>query len=171
MSTISTSLNSGATIVLTDYYQRYFRRHATNKASMRVLYFSSAIMGILGILMALAMTQVKSALDAWWALSSIFSGGMLGLFLLGYFTRKAQNFEAAAGVLVGVLVICWISLSPSYFTDGAWVRFRSPFHTNLAIVLGTTAIFVIGFFLANLFGQKGQEGPQEQERPKVSQKA
>jgi SSS family solute:Na+ symporter len=151
MSTISTSLNSMATIVLTDYYQKY-ARNPTEKASMRVLYISSLVIGGLGICAALAMTQVKSALDAWWALSSIFSGGMLGLFLLGYISRKARNTDAIMGAIVGVLVIFWVSLSPDYFTEGAWVHFKSPLHTNLAIVVGTVAIFIVGFFMGKFFG-------------------
>lgn len=154
MSTISTSLNSTATIILTDYYQRFFRKDVSDKTSMTVLYFASVVMGSLGIFAALAMTQVKSALDAWWALSSIFSGGMLGLFLLGYFSKKARNFEAAMGVIVGVLVICWVSLSPSYFTEGVLIHFKSSLHANLAIVVGTTAIFVVGFFLGNLLNKR-----------------
>ena len=72
---------------------------------------------------------------------------MLGLFLLGYVSRKARSIDAAIGVLVGILVICWVSLSPTYFTNGVWVNFKSPLHTNLAIEVGTTALFVIGFFL------------------------
>ena len=154
MSTVSTSLNSTATIILTDYYQKYFNKSASDKSSMAVLYVSSLVIGSLGIIAALAMTQVKSALDAWWALSSIFSGGMLGLFLLGYISRRARNIDAAIGVLVGILVICWISLSPTYFTEGVWVHFKSPLHTNLAIVVGTTAIFVIGFFLGKFLGKR-----------------
>ena len=154
MSTISTSLNSTATIVLTDYYQRY-AKHTSEKSSMRVLYISSLVIGGLGIFAALAMTQVKSALDAWWALSSIFSGGMLGLFLLGYVSRKARNVDAILGVIVGGLAIFWVSLSPEYFTEGMWVQFKSPLHTNLAIVVGTVSIFVVGFSLGNFFKRKG----------------
>ncbi len=153
MSTVSTSLNSTATIILTDYYKKYFPEKASDKSAMAVLYGASLVIGILGIIAALAMTQVKSALDAWWALSSIFSGGMLGLFLLGYISRKARNIDAAIGVMVGVLVICWVSLSPTYFTDGVWINFKSPLHTNLAIVVGTMAIFLVGFFLGKFFGK------------------
>lgn len=154
MSTISTSLNSGATIVLTDFYKRFFRKDASEKQSMTMLYISSAVIGVVGIVAALAMTKVASTLDAWWALSSIFSGGMLGLLLLGYFSRRADNWHAIAGVVVGILVICWMSLSPTYFTSEGWVSFRSPLHTNLAIVMGTTAIFVVGFVLASLINPK-----------------
>jgi len=150
MSTISTSVNGTATIVLVDFYQRYFNPEKSENKSMKVLYMSSVIFGILGILVALAMISVKSALDTWWMLASIFSGGMLGLFLLGYFARKAASFHAAIGVTCGVLIILWMSLSPLYFTEGNLLRFRSPFHSNLTIVIGTTVIFLVGFLLARL---------------------
>jgi SSS family solute:Na+ symporter len=152
MSTVSTSINGTATIVLTDYYLRFFRPGSGGRQSMRVLYLSSLVFGIFGILIALAMIRVKSALDAWWALASIFSGGMLGLFLLAYLARRAKNIYAVTGVIAGVLVILWMSLSPVYFTEGAWIRFRSPFHANLTIVMGTTVIFLVGFLLSVLFG-------------------
>ncbi len=150
MSTVSTSINGTATIVYSDYYRRFFNPRSSDRSSMIVLYVSSLVFGILGILIALAMIRVKSALDAWWALASIFSGGMLGLFLLAYMARKAKKVYAAAGVIIGVLVILWMSLSPVYFTEGSWLRFRSPFHANLTIVIGTTVIFLVGFVLSTL---------------------
>jgi SSS family solute:Na+ symporter len=152
MSTVSTSVNSTATIVLSDYYKRYFCSEPSEKSSMTVLYSSSLIFGALGIMVALAMIKVQSALDAWWSLASIFSGGMLGLFLLGYFAKKAKNINAAIGVAIGVLVIFWLSLSPIYFTDGVWLKFQSPFHSNLTIVIGTTVIFLVGFLLSKIKG-------------------
>jgi solute:Na+ symporter, SSS family len=148
MSTISTSVNGSATIILFDYVKRYFNKGISEKKSMRVLYLSSLFFGLIGIGIALAMIQVKSALDAWWMLASIFSGGMLGLFLLGFISRKAKNFDAMIGVALGVLVILWMSLSPLYFNQGAWLKFRSPFHANLTIVIGTTVIFLVGFLLS-----------------------
>jgi SSS family solute:Na+ symporter len=148
MSTVSTSVNSTATIVLSDYYKRYFQPNPSEKASMSVLYISSLIFGLLGVLIALAMIKVQSALDTWWSLASIFSGGMLGLFLLGYFARKARNINAVIGVTIGVLVIFWMSLSPIYFKTDPWINFKSPFHSNLTIVIGTTVIFLVGFLLS-----------------------
>jgi SSS family solute:Na+ symporter len=154
MSTISTSVNGTATIVLSDYYKRYVNPLATERKSMTVLYLSSLVFGVLGILIALAMIQVKSALDAWWMLASIFSGGMLGLFLLGYLARKATKFNAMIGVVAGVMVILWMSLSPLYFTEGNLLKFRSPFHANLTIVIGTMVIFLVGFLLSKLIADR-----------------
>jgi len=152
MSTISTSLNSTATIVLNDYYKRHINKNAGERSSMRVLYSTSFITGIIGILIALALVGVESALDAWWSLASIFSGGMLGLFLLGYFSKKAGRTDALIGVIIGVIVIIWMSLSPLVFNEG--IAFRSPFHSNLTIVFGTTTIFLTGFLLARLIRKK-----------------
>ncbi len=154
MSTVSTSLNSTATIFLTDYYKRYFNKNANEKSSMKVLYLSSFITGIAGIGIALALVGVESALDAWWSLASIFSGGMLGLFLLGFISKKAGNPEAAIGVIAGVLIITWMSLSPIIFVEGKSLAFRSPFHTNLTIVFGTMTIFLVGFLVTKLLKKK-----------------
>jgi len=151
MSTIATSINSTATITLSDYYKRYFNKNANERSSMKVLYLSSFIFGLLGILIALSLVGVESVLDAWWALASIFSGGMLGLFLLGYMSKKVRNIDAAIGVIVGVLIIIWMSLSPVIFKEGELLAFRSPFHSNLTIVFGTLAIALVGFLLAKLF--------------------
>ncbi|MFH0842281.1 MAG: sodium:solute symporter [Bacteroidota bacterium] len=154
MSTVSTSLNSTATIFLTDYYRRYFNKNAGDKSSMKMLYISSLATGVAGTGIALSLTGVESALDAWWSLASIFSGGMLGLFLLGFISRKAGNPEAVTGVISGVLVIAWMSLSPVIFREGEGIAFRSPFHTNLTIVFGTMTIFFVGLMLTKLLKHK-----------------
>ncbi len=154
MSTVATSITSSATIVLTDYYQRFFKKDATDKQSVRMIYISNAVIGIIGIFVAIAFLQVNSALDAWWALSSIFSGGMLGLFLLGYISRKVRNIDAIIGTICGVIVVMWMSLSPIMFKDGFLSEFASPLHANLTIVLGTIVIFLVGFLLAKFSFRK-----------------
>lgn len=151
MSTVSTSINSSATVILSDHYQKYIKKDVGDNESMTVLTISSIIMGVLSIGVAMALNGVESALDAWWALASIFSGGILGLFLLGYLCKNIKRVYAVVGVLLGVLVIGWMSLSPVIFKDGLWSQFKSPFHANLTIVFGTLAIFFTGFLLSRAF--------------------
>lgn len=137
MSTVATSVTSSSTIILTDYYKR-FRKQASDKEQLLVLKIGSLAIGVLGILVAIAFLNVNSALDAWWMLSSIFSGGMLGLFLLGYLSRKfVRNFDAILGVVCGVILVAWITISPLV-------------HDNLAIVFGTLLIFCVGFLSASI---------------------
>ncbi|HKJ78535.1 MAG TPA: sodium:solute symporter, partial [Prolixibacteraceae bacterium] len=150
MSTVSTSLNSSATVILTDFFKLPPEHPDTERKSMHVLYLSSFIFSVFAIFIAVAMINVQSALDAWWKLASIFSGGMLGLFLLGYLAPKVKNRAAVIGVVAGVLVIGWMSLSPMIFTEGELGKYASPFHSYLSIVFGTVAIFIVGFLLGNV---------------------
>ena len=147
-STLSSSINCSATLILCDLYKRYIRPGATEKESMFILRISTLLVGIAGTLTALAMIHVKSALDVWWELASIFSGGMLGLFLLGIISRRAKNPSAVTGVIIGVLLIFWMSLSPAWTGDLA--RFSSPFHKFMVIVVGTLTILLIGLLISRL---------------------
>lgn len=151
MSTISTSYNSSATVLLTDYYQRFFKKTASDKQAMKVLYISSLTISVCAILIAIAMINVKSVLDTWWQLASVFSGGMLGLFLLGITTRQKNTIGAISGVIVGLAVIFWLTVSK--FTAGQ-EAFANRFHTYLTIFFGTSAIFLVGF-LFTLFKRTG----------------
>lgn len=159
MSTVSTSLNSASTIILTDFY-KHFHPEASEKKGMAVLYSSSVILGVLGVIVAILMMGVDGVLDTWWKLASIFSGGMLGLFLLGFICRKASRPAALAGVIVGLLVIAWMSLSPYLFT-GAWEPYRCRWNGNLTIVFGTMAIFIVGFMVTWLC-KPGRPEPEKQ---------
>lgn len=151
MSTISTSFNSGATVIYTDYYQRFTKNKNGGKdRSMKVLYVASAVLSGLGMLVALAMMNVKSALDAWWSLASIFSGGMLGLFLLGAFTKRANQLGAVMGVIAGLLVIVYLELLPVLKSTGSGAQL----HSYLTIVLSTSLIFLVGFFVSSVAGKK-----------------
>jgi solute:Na+ symporter, SSS family len=157
MSTVSTSLNSSATIIYTDFYKRYFRKSAGEKESMRVLYAGSLLWGVIGTSVALAMIGVQSVLDAWWTLSSIFSGGMLGLFLLGMLSRRATSFAAAVGMVTGLFTIVWMSLSPQ-LRDHSFGFLASPFHSFLTIVIGTMVILFTGMAISTLLSRPTSAG-------------
>jgi len=97
------------------------------------------------------MINVKSALDTWWKLASIFSGGMLGLFLLGAFSKHKGRPGAIIGVIAGVMVIAWLSLSA--LSDNP-ATYGNNFHAYLTIVLGTSSIFLVGFIISFLTGKR-----------------
>ncbi|HAM11088.1 MAG: sodium:solute symporter [Bacteroidetes bacterium GWE2_41_25] len=147
MSTISTSINSSATIILNDYFVKNLKDENREPGSMKVLYISSFLFSMIAIIVALAMINVHSALETWWKLASVFSGGMLGIFLLGLFSRRVNNTSAIIGVIAGLLVIGWMSLSPFIFPGTILERFANPFHSYLSIVFGTTFIFIVGFLV------------------------
>src|SRR5690606_5155446 len=146
MSTISSGMNASATVFTEDIYRRYIRRESTNKQTLRILFIATAVFGVLGIVAGISMIGVKSILDVWWQLSGIFAGGMLGLFLLGIISKKAQNKDAAIATIVGVLVILWMTFS--YLIPESYSAFKFPLHANMIIVVGTLVISLVGSALA-----------------------
>ncbi len=153
MSTVATSINSSATIVLTDFVKRLSKRDISDRKSMTVLYAASFAVGAIGIVVGLLMMKVDGVLDAWWKLASIFSGGMLGLFLLGLVCRNVKRAHAVTAVVLGLLSIAYMSLSPLINEGSPFYEFRCPLHTYLTIVVGTTVIFLVGFLLTALFNK------------------
>lgn len=155
MSTISSSLNSVATVFLNDYFLRFFSPAAPEARKMRALHLATAVAGVIGTALALAMIDVRSALDAWWTLAGIFGGGMLGLFLLGFLSRQARRPAALVAVAVGVLVILWMSLSPRW--TGAAAAYRSSFHELLTVVFGTAALLLTGLLVTLGLSRRGAD--------------
>jgi len=145
-STVSSSINCSATLILCDIYKRYVRPRATEREAMRVLHVATLAIGLAGTATALAMMQIRNALDAWWGLASIFSGGMLGLFLLGLLARRAGNRAAGIGVAAGVVMIAWMTFSPRW--NGVAESLRSPFHTLLIVVISTLTILIVGLLVS-----------------------
>ncbi len=160
MSTVSTSLNSSATLIMRDYYQRYVNRQASERQSMVALYAGTIVWGALGTGVALLMIRIESALAAWWTLASIFSGGMLGLFLLGMISRRANNPAAMTGGIIGVLVIVWMTLSTTDYWPERLEVLRSPYHSFMIIVVGTLVILLVGLLVSRFSGRR-DPGPME----------
>ena len=71
---------------------------------------------------------------------------MLGLFLLGMFTKSKNSTGAILGMIAGILVILWLSLSGQVFGEDA---LGASFHTYLTIVFGTMTIFLVGFLVTS----------------------
>jgi solute:Na+ symporter, SSS family len=145
MSTISSGMNASATVFTVDIYKRYFRKDLSDKGNLFMLHLATIIFGVLGLIAAIAMIGVGSLLDTWWKLSGIFAGGMLGLFLLGLISRGTRSKDAFMAVLVGVVVILWMTFSVNLPEKYAFLR--NPMNNNMVIVIGTLTIFLAGVLL------------------------
>jgi len=148
MSTISSGMNASATVFTKDIYKRYFSNNASDKKEFVVLYASTIIVGLIGLVFGLSMIGIKSILDVWWELSGIFAGGMLGLFLLGIISKQTKNTEAIIAVIIGVIIIIWFSFSDKLSPELSYLKIA--LHKNMIIVVGTLTIFLSGLLLTKL---------------------
>ncbi|MFN3190283.1 MAG: sodium:solute symporter [Aureliella sp.] len=145
MSTVSTSLNSSATLVMSDFYQRLIRPRSNDQSLLRVLRLATFAWGTMGTMMALVLVQMtESVLDIWWTLSSVLGAGIVGLFLLGVLLPRVTSKDASAVLVMGMLLIGWMTISPSPLWPEAWQSFASPIHPYLVIVLGPSSMILLG---------------------------
>jgi SSS family solute:Na+ symporter len=142
MSTVAATLNSGSTVLLEDYYKRFFPGKADAVRNIRFLRAMTVLLTVASICVAVAVMNVSSALTVWWGMQSVLSGGMLGLFLLGAYSKRTTSTQAAVATVLGVLVVVFI-------TFGQSLLHLSPLlHVNLSIALGTLTLFLTGWLLA-----------------------
>jgi SSS family solute:Na+ symporter len=157
--------------MLQDYYIRFFRPNASEKESMRVLYFSTILWGTLATMLGLIFVNLaESALDIWWTFAGIFGGGMLGLFLLGQVRRRAGNRSAIIAVLVGIVtifyftspeIINWLNRNQFHNAADLLKQFLihycggvSPYQPNMIPVFGTIIIVLVGFLMTFIMEPK-----------------
>jgi SSS family solute:Na+ symporter len=141
MSTVSSTLNSGATVLLEDYRKRFAKAELPPRAQLRFLRCATVALAVFSMGVALAVMNVSSVLTTWWAAQSVLSGGMLGLFLIGAFARRTRAAHAAVSTVLGVLTVFWIVFGAK-LTGVSQVL-----HVNLSIVAGTLVLVFSGVFL------------------------
>ena len=150
MSSIDTSLNSSATVFLSDLYRTYLRPEpgpaGAEAEDLQVLRRATVGVGVLGTGAALLLIGVGSLLDAWWTWSGVFAGGLLGLFALDRLAARAGRAAAQLAVAVGVMVILWMTFSPRL--EGGLEMLRNPLHSYMITVVGTLTIFGVGLLLS-----------------------
>lgn len=144
MSTVAATLNSGSTVLLEDYYKRFFPKKAANGSNIRFLRATTVFLTVFAICVAVTVMNVKSALTAWWGMQSVLSGGMLGLFLLGAYSKRTTSTQAVIATILGLVAVIYITFGQKILPLPGFI------HLNLSIVLGTLTIFFVGWILSTL---------------------
>lgn len=105
-STISTSMNSVATAVVTDFL-RPFSACRSEKGYFRAARICTLIVGTLGTLLGLVFVdpQIKSLFDTFIVVIGLFMGVLGGLFVLGAATTRATGQGALVGAFGGAAVM------------------------------------------------------------------
>jgi len=135
-STISTSMNSTATAVVTDFL-RPWKTMKTEKGYLKLARWMTVVFGVAGTAMALvfASADIKSLLDQFFAVLGLFGGALGGMFLLGMFTRRANGTGAVVGAIIGALTLYFVST----FTDT---------HVYLYAAIGVVSTMLSGWVVS-----------------------
>ena len=105
-STVSTSMNSSATTIVVDFL-RPMQCCSTERGYLIAARACTLLVGLAGTLLGLLFVdpEIRSLFDAFIVVLGIFMGILGGLFLLGAFTRRTNQFGAMCGACVGAVVM------------------------------------------------------------------
>ncbi len=163
MSTVAATLNSGSTVLLEDYWKRFCPSRAGERENMLFLRTTTVLLAAVAIGIALAVVWIwgkdnKTVLGMWYVLQGVLSGGMLGLFLIGAFSRRTRAWHALVATACGFVMLVWITFGQRMLPL-PW-----PLHVNLSIVFATLSIVMVGFVLGTVCGGGAAAKEEEESR-------
>ena len=104
MSSVSSEINSLATVTIIDIYKRHFRKDASDEHYLWAAKIATVFWGIYAVTTAGFGRNLGSLIEAVNILGSLFYGGLLGVFVLAWIKRVTGN-GAFYGVILGELAI------------------------------------------------------------------
>jgi sodium-coupled monocarboxylate transporter 8/12 len=144
MAVMSAGINSLTTASVVDFYQRLFRPQASSQHYASVGRIGTVCWGVLLTGLALFAKYLGDLALGYNHVSSILSGPMLGIFLLGVITTRSTSGGVLAGAGSGMLVVAWFS----WRTD--WSFF-------LLGPVGVASTIVVGYLASLLMRPPSEE--------------
>jgi len=110
MATLSGIMNSVATLITVDFYERF----AKDKSQKKGVFFAeimTVVVGLVGIGAALVLSRfdIGSLFDVSIELAGLLGGGFAGAYTLGMFTRRANSQGVAIGIVAAIVLtfVAW----------------------------------------------------------------
>lgn len=160
MSSMSSAMNSISAVAITDIYRRHLTPGRSDGhyvlAAKWTTVVSSAIM--IGGACLLAQSESKTLQHLSTEFAVIIAGGLLGLYMLGFFTTRGDGRAVGVGILFAVAFSAFISMNelgwlPASIAQGV----QAHFDTYYTGVVGNIATFLTGFLLASVFPKRPRD--------------
>lgn len=159
MATLSSDLNCLSVVAVEDFYRRLYP-HSTDGQRLRMGKLFVAICGAIAIFFAIQLSHSQgTALSLWYTLSAIVAGGLAGLFLLAFLSRRANGKGVIVGIVANLVFTIWATLTQ----DGGKIlnlgSFNFRLHNYMIGVIGNIVLLVVGYLASWIFAAevRGQE--------------
>ena len=140
MSNLSAALNSLSSTTIVDFYLRR-RPETTETRRVAVSRFATVVWGLVLFGLALSSRHGGRVVEIGLTIISVAYGALLGVFLLGILTRRANENGAIVGMTCGLALNLYLWLGADQFAR--WAGFRIAYTWLVAI--GTIVTFGIGY--------------------------
>ncbi len=137
MSNLSGSLNSLASTTVLDFYKPLLNPKASDESLLKLSKWLTAAWGIILIVIAFVARNWGSVFTVGLTIASLVYGTMLGAFLLGVLTKRANQ----VGVMTGMLASLITMTAVKFYTNIAWTWY---------VLIGTTICLIVGYTVSCL---------------------
>ncbi|MDP0500820.1 MAG: sodium/solute symporter [Verrucomicrobiota bacterium JB022] len=154
MSSISADLNSIATVITSDYIG-FFRKEMSDREQLLYGRLMVAIAGLISAGVALLLVPkegIASIMERGVVIAAILSGGTLGLFLLGFLTRKATRTGCYAGIVACMIFTGWGILTQGGESRIMDLGLNFTWNPILIGIFGHIILFGVGYIVSLIAG-------------------
>ena len=147
VSSLASMINSTSTIFTMDIYKSLINKQATDDQMVKVGRISGFVALMIALVIAPQLGSLGQVFQFIQEYTGVVSPGILAVFLMGLFYKKATNNAAILGVLISIPIAMYFKIAPD-----SWFIVNIPFmHQMLITCLGT--IFII-FAISYVEGNK-----------------
>jgi len=146
VSSLASMINSTSTIFTMDIYKSLINKKASDDQMVKVGRISGFIALMIALVIAPQLGSLGQVFQFIQEYTGVVSPGILAVFLMGLFYKKATNNAAILGVLLSIPIAMYFKIAPD-----SWFFVNIPFmHQMLITCLGTIfIIYVISFIEGN----------------------
>ncbi|CAM1373259.1 sodium/sugar symporter [Tenacibaculum xiamenense] len=142
VSSLASMLNSTSTIFTMDIYKEYINKNATDKQTVNTGRISAAVALVIACIMAPLLGSLDQAFQFIQEYTGVVSPGILAVFLLGLFWKKATNKSAIIGVIASIPIAMYFKVAPKGWSNSK-VFIDIPFMDQMGYTLLLTMLVIV----------------------------
>lgn len=148
---LASDLNCLAVVCVEDFYG-FFRPGTSDRKRLTIGKIIVGFIGMLAVAKGFLLGETKgTALSLWFSVSSVVSGGLASLFLLAFFSRRANRQGVYAGIIACTVFTAWATLTLGDKPLVNLGRLNFTMHEFLIGAIGELVLLVVGYHASFLF--------------------
>ena len=156
VSSLASMINSTSTIFTMDIYKSTINKKADDKQMVKVGRLTGLVALIIAMILAPQLGSLGQVFQFIQEYTGVVSPGILAVFLMGLFYKKATNNAAIWGVILSVPIAMYFKVAPNGWSDAS-IFVNIPFMNQMLVTcIGTLLIIaLISYFEGNQDDPKG----------------
>ena len=156
VSSLASMINSTSTIFTMDIYKSTINKKADDKQMVKVGRLTGLVALIIAMILAPQLGSLGQVFQFIQEYTGVVSPGILAVFLMGLFYKKATNNAAIWGVILSIPIAMYFKVAPNGWSD-APIFINIPFMNQMLVTcIGTLLIIaLISYFEGNDDDPKG----------------